>query len=217
MALFVALILAPFLFSVALIFSTNMGDVLNGKALVPRVPRRSKDRMFYWNSERSYSGLPVSRLTKLFDLNARPLTRSLRKSSKETIRPLGKYWQGMLNSLKGPFGARRQTAKERRDSELPTRAIANYPEQRFTLRNGILVIRQHPGVSPPSCSAASEHNHSPRSNPHSHVCSVCFIVDSLAQPLETPLPPANFVFQITINIPLDQFCPIRNVSSGEVT
>ena len=23
-------------------------------------------------------------------------------------------------------------------------AIANYPEQRFTLRNGILVIRQHP-------------------------------------------------------------------------
>src|SRR5580692_11628213 len=36
MALFVALILAPFLFSVALIFSTNMGDVLNGKALVPR-------------------------------------------------------------------------------------------------------------------------------------------------------------------------------------
>jgi hypothetical protein len=23
-------------------------------------------------------------------------------------------------------------------------AIANYPDQRFTLRNGILVIRQHP-------------------------------------------------------------------------
>ena len=48
-------------------------------------------------------------------------------------------------------------------------AIANYPDQRFTLRNGILVIRHHPGVSPPSCSAASEHNHSPRSNPHPHV------------------------------------------------
>ena len=25
-------------------------------------------------------------------------------------------------------------------------AIANYPEQRFTLRNGILVIRQHPRI-----------------------------------------------------------------------
>jgi len=44
-----------------------------------------------------------------------------------------------------------------------------------------------------------------------------FIVDTLAQPLKSPLPPANLVFQITINIPLDQFGPIRNVSSGKVT
>ena len=42
------------------------------------------------------------------------------------------------------------------------------------------------------------------------------IVDNLAQPLKGPLPPANFVFHITINIPLDQFGPIGNVSSGEV-
>jgi len=26
-------------------------------------------------------------------------------------------------------------------------AVANYPEQRFTLRNGILVIRQHPSLA----------------------------------------------------------------------
>jgi hypothetical protein len=62
----------------------------------------------------SYSCLPVNRLTKLFDRNATPLTRSLRKSLKKIIRPFGKYWQGMLNSLKRPFGARRQTVKERR-------------------------------------------------------------------------------------------------------
>ena len=53
-------------------------------------------------------------IAKLFDRNATPLTRSLRKSSKETIRPFGEYWQGMLNTLKRPFGARRQTVKERR-------------------------------------------------------------------------------------------------------
>jgi hypothetical protein len=44
-----------------------------------------------------------------------------------------------------------------------------------------------------------------------------FIVDSLAQPLKGPLPPANLVFQIKVNAPLDQFGPIRNVSFGEVT
>jgi hypothetical protein len=41
-------------------------------------------------------------------------------------------------------------------------------------------------------------------------------VDSKAQPLKGSLPAANLVLQITINIPLDQFGPIRNVSSGKV-
>ena len=34
-------------------------------------------------------------------------------------------------------------------------AIANYPEQRFTLRNGILVIRQHPRAWEPKARSLS--------------------------------------------------------------
>jgi hypothetical protein len=60
-----------------------------------------------------YGGSPVSRLTKLFDHNARPLTRSLRKSSTETIRSFGKYWQILLNSLKRPCGAQRRRRLQR--------------------------------------------------------------------------------------------------------
>jgi len=41
-------------------------------------------------------------------------------------------------------------------------------------------------------------------------------VDGQAQPLKARLPPANLVFQIKVNIPLDQFGPIRNVCSGEI-
>src|SRR5262249_15980274 len=69
------------------------------------------------------------------------------------------------------------------------------------------------GVSPPSSSATSDIvlRHAP-------ILALApfrlFIVDSLAQPLKGSLPPANLVFQITINITLDQFGPIRNVSSG---
>jgi hypothetical protein len=38
-----------------------------------------------------------------FDLNASPLTRNLRKSSKETIRSFAKSWRILLNNLKRPY------------------------------------------------------------------------------------------------------------------
>ena len=43
------------------------------------------------------------RATKLFDLNAKPLTRDLRRPAKETIQSFGKSWRIPLSNLKRPY------------------------------------------------------------------------------------------------------------------
>jgi hypothetical protein len=57
---------------------------------------------------------------------------------------------GLLRQLANPnLHGMRSDRDARRGSDHPTSdaaldaAIANYPDQRFTLRNGILVIREH--------------------------------------------------------------------------
>ena len=94
-------------------------------------------------------------------------------------------------------------------------AVKKDLSQRFTLREmGYWLFGSIRGVSPQMFKRA---NIIPRRAPILALTPFSLlIVDSLAQPLKSPLPPANFVFHITINIPLDQFGPITNVSSGEV-
>jgi len=48
----------------------------------------------------------------------------------------------LSEALRGVAGGQRRVARY----TSPMRRFANYPDQRFTLRNGILVIRQHPGT-----------------------------------------------------------------------
>jgi hypothetical protein len=52
-------------------------------------------------------------VTKLFALNASPLTRNLRKSSKETIRSVVKAWRILLNNSKRPYVGRRARRSKR--------------------------------------------------------------------------------------------------------
>ena len=53
------------------------------------------------------------RATKLFDLNAKPLTRDLRRPAKETIQSFGKSWRIPLSNLKRPYiGSAAQRSKK---------------------------------------------------------------------------------------------------------
>jgi hypothetical protein len=57
--------------------------------------------------------LSVDGATKPFDLNASPLTRNSRNSSKETILSFGKSWQILLNNLKRQYVGRRARQSKR--------------------------------------------------------------------------------------------------------
>jgi hypothetical protein len=57
--------------------------------------------------------LSVDGATKPFDLNASPLTRNSRNSSKETILSFGKSWQILLNNLKRQYVGRRARRSKR--------------------------------------------------------------------------------------------------------